>query len=66
MKKFCKDLKDHAMRIINHEKKKIILLTKEEKINYNDQKVYYICKKEFDTTDKKHHKVRDPCHYTGK
>ena len=66
MKKFCKDLKEHATRIINHEKKKIIPLTKEEKINYNDQKVCYICKKEFDTIDKKHHKVRDHCHYMGK
>ena len=66
MKKFCKDLKERATRIINHEKKKIIPLTKEEKINYNDQKVCYICKKEFDTIDKKHHKVRDHCHYTGK
>ena len=66
MKKFCKDLKKHAARIINHEKKKIIPLKKEEKINYNDQKVCYIYKKEFDTIDKKHHKVRDHCHYTGK
>ena len=75
MKKFCKDLKEHATRIINHEKKKIIPFTKEEKINYNDQKVCYICKKESDTIDttkssslerKKHHKVRDHCHYTGK
>ena len=74
MKKFCKDLKEHT-RIINHGKKKIIPLTKEEKINYNDQKVCYICKKEFDTIDttkssslecKKHHKIRDHCHYTGK
>ena len=75
MKKFCKHLKEHATRIINHEKKKIIPLTKEEKINYNDQKVCYICKEEFDTIHttkssslerKKHHKVRDHCHYTGK
>ena len=47
MKKFCKDLKEHARRIINYEKKKIIPLTKEEKINYNDQQICYICKKEF-------------------
>ena len=66
MKKFCKDLKEHATRTINHEKKKIISLTKEEKINYNDQKVCYICKKEFDTIDKKNYKVRDHCHYTDK
>ena len=31
MKKFSKDLKEHASRIINYEKKKIIPLTKEEK-----------------------------------
>ena len=66
MKKFWKDLKEHATRIINNEKKKIIPLTKEEKINYNDQQICYICKKEFDKSDEKHHKVRDHCHYTGK
>ena len=72
MKMFCKDLKEHATRIINPEKKKIIPLTKKEKLNYNDQKVCYICKKEFDTTKssslkrKKNYKVRDHCHYTGK
>ena len=57
MKKFCKDLKEHATRIINYEKIKIIPLTKEEKINYNDQQICYICKKEFDMSDKKYHKV---------
>ena len=66
MKKFFKDIKEHATRIINYEKKKIIALTKEEKINYNDQKICYICKKEFSNDDKKHYKVRDHCHYTGK
>ena len=66
MKKFCKDLKEHATRIINYEKKKIIPLTKKEKINYDDQQICYICKNEFDKSDKKHHKVRDHCHYTGK
>ena len=64
--RFCKDLKELATRIINYEKKKIIPLTKEEKINYNDQQICYICKKKFDKSDKKHHKVRDHCHYTGK
>ena len=66
MKKFCKDLKEHSTRIINYEKKKIIPLTKEEKINYNDQQICYVCKKEFDKNNKKHHKVRDHCNYTGK
>ena len=51
MKKFCKDLRIHATKIINYEKKKIISLTPEEKIYYNDQKVCYIYKKEFDTID---------------
>ena len=66
MKKFCKDLREHAMKIINYENKKMIPLTTEEKIYYNKQKICYICKKEFDISNKKHHKVRDHCHYTGK
>ena len=36
MKKFCKDLREHATKIINYEKKQMIPLTKEEKIHYND------------------------------
>ena len=75
MKRFCKDLKEHAKKIINCEKKDMIPLTKEEKEDYNNQKVCYICKKEFITSDtiessslegNKHYKVRDHCHYTGK
>ena len=45
MKKFCKDLREHATKIINHEKKKMIPLTKKEEKNHNKQKVCYICKK---------------------
>ena len=66
MKKFCKDLREHATKIINYEKKDMIPLTKKEEENHNNQKVCYICKKEFDTNDKKNHKVQDHCHYTGK
>ena len=66
MTKFCKDLREHATKIINYEKKDMIPLTKKEEENYNNQKVCYICKKEFDKSDKKHYKVRDHCHYTGK
>ena len=66
MTKFCKDLREHAAKIINYEKKDMIPLTKKEEENYNNQKICYICKKEFDKSDKKHHKVRDHCHYTGK
>ena len=61
MKRFCKDLKEHATKIINCEKKVMAPLTKEEKEDYNNQKVCYICKKEFIDD-----KVRDHCHYTGK
>ena len=53
MKKFCKDLREHATKIINYEKKDMITLTKNEEENYNNQKVCYICKKEFDISDKK-------------
>ena len=66
MKKFSKDLRTHATKIINYEKKKIIPLTTEEKIYHNEQEICYICKKEFDTNDKKNYKVRDHCYYTGK
>ena len=68
MEKFCKDLREHATKIINYEKKDMIPLTKKEQEQHSEQKVCYICKKEFNTdySDKKHYKVRDHCHYTGK
>ena len=65
-KKFSKDLREHASKIINYEKKKVIQLTTEEKIYHNKQNICYICKKEFNNNDKKNYKVRDHCHYTGK
>ena len=52
MAKFCKDLREHATKIINYEKKDMISLTKKEEENYNNQKVCYRCKKEFDKSDK--------------
>ena len=66
MKKFCKDLRTHATKIINYEKKKMIPLTIKEKIHYNEQEICCICKKEFDKSDKKNYTIRDYCHYTGK
>ena len=66
MKKFSKDLREHASKIVNYEKKKMMPLTTEEKIYHNKQKICYICKKEFDISNKKYHKVRDHCHYTSK
>ena len=58
MKKFCKDLREHATKIVNYEKKKMIPLTIKEEIDHNKQKICYICKKEFDKNDKKHYKVK--------
>ena len=48
-------------------KKEMIPLTDEENKSYKKQKVCYMCKKEFSTDDdnKKYHKVRNHCHYTG-
>ena len=72
MKIFVKDLRDQAMKIINYEKKKEIVLTNEEKECYEKQENCYIRKKEFCTDKKKEKefklycKVRDHCHYTGK
>ena len=47
MKIFCEDLKDQAMKIINHEKKEMIPLTDEEKESYENQEICHICGKEF-------------------
>ena len=56
-------------------KKRHDTIKKKEEENYNNQKVCYICKKEFNNNDmaewsslerKKNYKVRDHCHYTGK
>ena len=68
MERFCKELKEHATKIINYEKKEMIPLTYRENKSYKKQKVCYICKKGFSTDDdnKKYHKVRDHCRYTGK
>ena len=60
MKRFCKDLKDHATKIIDFKKKTMIPLTKED--NYNKENICYICKKDFNNDMK----VRDHCHFTGK
>ena len=45
MKNFCLDLREHATKISNYEKKEMIPLTKEEKNWHNMQKVCHICKK---------------------
>ena len=67
MKRFCNDLKEHVIRIINYETKPMIVLTEEEKESYENQQLCHICDKEFYTdNDEETRKVRDHCHYTGK
>ena len=68
IKNFCLDLREHATKIINSEKKETIPLTKKEGKKHNKREVCHICKKRFsaDDNNKKCHKVRDHCHYTGK
>ena len=52
MKNFCLDLREHATKIINYEKKnEMIPLTRKEKKMHNKQKFCYICKKRFSTDD---------------
>ena len=43
----------------------MIPLTDKENKSYEEQKVFYICKKEF-RTNTLYHKVTDHCNYTGK
>ena len=67
----CKKLKEHAMEIINYEKKEMIPLTKEENKSYKEQEVCHICEEKFcmdeaDENYKNGKKVKDHCHYTGK
>ena len=62
MKRFCKDLKDHAIKIIDFKKKDMIPLTKEEKDNYNKENICHICKNDFNNDMK----VKGHCHFTGK
>ena len=49
-------------------KEEMIPLTRKEKKKHDKQKACYIFKKRFCTDDKnkKHHEVKDHCHYTGK
>ena len=47
MKNFGPDLREHATKMINYEKKEMIPLKKEEKKMHNKQNVCYIFKKGF-------------------
>ena len=47
IKKICESLREHAKKIIDFEKKKMLPLTKEELKSYQDTKVCYICGKHY-------------------
>ena len=72
MNRFCKELKNRTIEIINYEKKEMIPLTDEENKYYEKQKDCYMWKKELNTDKndknafKLYRKVRDHCHYAGK
>ena len=53
MKNFCLDLKEHATKVIDYEKKEMISLTKKEEKILNKQIFCYICKERFSTDDGK-------------
>ena len=65
MERFGKDLREHAMKIINYEKKESITQTDQENKSHEKQKVCYICKKEFSTDEddkdalKLYHKIKE-------
>ena len=68
LKKFCEYVREHAMKIINFEKKKMKILTNKQQKWYENAKNCYICKENFEdryAKDKKYLKVRDHYHYIG-
>ena len=65
MTKFCKFLREHAIKIIYFKKKKIKFLTKEQQESYENSKICYICKEKIENKylkDKNYCKVRDQYH----
>ena len=70
MERFCKDVREHAMKINNFQEKKMVLLTDKENKVYENQKVNYIRIKESSTDEKDknefklYRKVGDHCYYT--
>ena len=67
VKKFCEFLREQAKKIIK--KRKMKLLTKEQQKSYENANICYLCKQVFENKylkDKKHRKVRNHGHYTGK
>ena len=60
MKRFCKDLKDHAKRIVDFKRKFITSLTKDEEDSYDKKNTFHICMKDLDSD-----KLKDYCYFTG-
>ena len=68
IKKFCESLREHGMKIINFQKKKMRLLTKEQQESYENAQICYICKEKFENKyvkDEKYCTVRYHWHYAG-
>ena len=71
MEHFTKILGNIFIKYMNFEQKPMDLLTDDEQIQYDNEKVCFLCEKEF-CIDKKskeyknYCKVRDHCHFTGK
>ena len=69
MKKFDESLRGHAKKIINFEKEKMKLLTKELQYLFQNVTICYNCKDNFEdksAKDKKDSKVMHHCHYKSK
>ena len=68
MKKIRESLREHAMKIINFKTKKSNLSTNEQQESFENAKLCYICKENFENKylkNKKYCRVRYHCHYTG-
>ena len=58
-KSFCESVREHVMKIINFETKKMIQLTKQQQESYEKFKHKY-------TNDRSYCNVKDHCYYTFK
>ena len=61
MERFCKDLREHAMKTMNYKKKEM-----KSKTFVTHAKKIFSTDKNDKNAFKLYHKVRDHCHYTGK
>ena len=56
MKKFSESLREHEIKTINFKNKKMNLLTNEQQESYQNAKICYICKEQF---EKKYLKIKN-------